>query len=162
MLWIKRTAKRTRTESARFTVLLPTAGPDVVLAVDAGLAEVAGVLVARGFTTSEVLGVLARANERGEAMLGETELVDVRLPDPDDVQVASKWVAVNAFRSAYARAVTARDVDDVDAAEEESQRWEVAAVRVAPDAAERVCLSAEVWLLRRAREVERRFGSWLG
>jgi hypothetical protein len=131
---------------------MPTAGPDVALAVDADLAETAGALVARGFTTTEVLGVLARANERGEAMLGEEELVDVRLPHPDDVQVASRWTAVNWFRDAYNRAVTAPEWEREDA-EAESQRWEVAAVRVAPAAAERVCLSAEVWRLRRAREV---------
>ncbi|WP_168220926.1 hypothetical protein [Actinomadura sp. WMMA1423] len=156
-----RTVDRTRTESARFTVTAPTE-VDGELAVDAGPAEVAGLLVGRGFTTSEALAVMARANERGEAMLSETEMVDVRLPHPDDVQVASKWTAVNEFRAAYARVLTAPawDPDEVDAAEEEAARWETAAVRVAADAAERVGLSAEVWLLRRDRE-HKKYWRWL-
>ncbi|HEY9408891.1 MAG TPA: hypothetical protein VIP77_04860 [Jiangellaceae bacterium] len=161
MLLIRRTADRTRTESARFTVTAPTEteGP---LAVDAGPAEVAGLLVDRGFTTSEALAVMARANERGEAMLSETEMVDVRLPHPDDVQVASQWKAVNEFRAAHARVLVAPawDPDEADDAEEDAARWETAAVRVAPDAAERVGLSAEVWLLRRAREHEQ-YWRWL-
>ena len=163
MLLIKRTAERTGTDAPRFTVLIPGgAGPaDVALASGAGLVEAAGVLVARGFSTSEVLAVLGRATEKGEATLGEDELVEVRLPHRDDVQVASKWTAVNRFRSAYMAALTAPAWEREDA-EVESQRWETAAVRIAPDAAERVCLSAEVWQLRRARAVERRYENWLG
>lgn len=139
MLLIRRTAHRTMTESARFTVTAPAA-TDRPLAVDAGPAEVAGLLVARGFTTSEVLAVMGRAAERGEAILSETEMVDVRLPHPDDVQVASKWTAVNEFRAAYARVLEAPawDPDEAEAAEEDAARWETAAVRAAPDAAERV------------------------
>jgi hypothetical protein len=159
VLLIKRTAARTRTESARFTVLMPTAGPDVALAVDADVAEAAGVLVSRGFTTTEVLAALARANEDGEARLSEVEPLEVELPHPDDVQVASRWPAVNAFRDAYLWAVMA-PARERAAAEAEADRWEQAAVRVAPDAAERVCQTAEVWLLRRAREVERRNRWW--
>lgn len=161
MLLIRRTVHRTLTEAARFTVTAPTES-EGALAVDAGPAEVAGLLVDRGFSTSEALGVMARAAERGEAMLSETELVDVRLPHPDDVQVASRWTAVNRFRAAYARVLVAPawDPDEAEAAEDEAARWETAAVRAAPDAAERVCLSAQVWLLRRDREV-RAHGRWV-
>lgn len=156
MLWIQRTASRTSTASARFNVLMPAAAhrTDATTILDAGLAEVAGILVARGFTACEVLATLALAADRGEAMLGEIEPVEVALPHPDDVQVASRWPAVNAFRAAYARAMTPPEWVREDA-EADSFRWGQAAVRVAPDAAERVPLSAEVWLLRRAREVER-------
>ncbi|WP_433463947.1 hypothetical protein [Spirillospora sp. CA-128828] len=126
---------------------------DVALAKDAGPTQVASMLVARGFTTSEVLAVMRLATEKGEAMLGETEPLDVALPDPWDVQVASRWTAVNRFRDAYMRALALQDAEQQEDAEAEASRWETAAVRVAPAAAERVFLSAEVWMLRRAREV---------
>ncbi|MBO2464986.1 hypothetical protein [Actinomadura violacea] len=134
---------------------------DVALALDADMAETAGVLVARRFTACETPATLALAADRGEEMLSETEPLEATLPHPDDVQVASRWPAVNAFRAAYVRAMTAPNSDREDA-EADSLRWEQAAVRVAPAAAERVPLSAEVWLLRRAREVERQDADWWG
>ena len=103
--------------------------------------------------------MLRRAAERGEAMLGEVELSEVRLPHPDDVQVASGWPEVNEFRAAYEAAMLAPGWAR-DAAEGEAERWERAAVRVAPDAAERVCLSAEVRRLRRARELQHPDAIW--
>lgn len=155
MLTIKLTAARTRTGSARFTVLTRDtgAGVDVALAVDADLAEVAAVLVARGFTTGEVLTALGDANDVGEVTLSELEPIEVELPHSDDVQVASQWPAVNAFRSAYLAAVTA-PARRRKAAEEEADRWEREAVKVAPAAAERVCQSGEVLMLRHMRELE--------
>jgi hypothetical protein len=161
MLRIKLTAERTETAAARFTVLMTTVDTpaDVALAVDAPLDRVAGLLVARGFTAGEVLAALRIAAERKESMLGETEDLEVKLPHPDDVLVATRWQAVNRFQIAYEAALTAPAWERGDA-EAESERWEVAAVRVAPEAAERVCLSAEVRRLRWARELEHPDAGW--
>lgn len=155
MLIIEMTAKSTATEAARFNVLAPGVPARIALAFDAPLQEVIKLLAAKGFGMVEVAAALREAAEYGKAVLGEVEL-----PHPDDVLVVSKHSEVNHFCEAYEAALGAPEWVREEA-EAEAARWEAAAKRVAPEAVERVCMSAEVRRERWARELRHPDAAWL-
>lgn len=133
-----------RTTGAESAARFIVTGDGVALAENADRYVAASVLTAQGILAADAFEVLDRAEGAGTAQVGEVEPWEAPLPHPWDVQVASRWPAVNAFRfreelSRYAPV----DPQVVEAAEMD-------AVRVARPAAERVVLSAEVTRVRRA------------
>lgn len=156
MLIIEMTAKSTATEAARFNVLAPGVPARIALAFDAPLQEVIKLLAAKeGFGMAEVAAALREAAEYGKAVLGEVEL-----PHPDDMLVVSRHPEVNRFREAYEAALGAPEWVREEA-EAEAARWEAAAKRAAPEAVEKVCMSAEVRRKRWARELRHPDAAWL-